>query len=120
MVIDPVKLKNKHSTMRSGMRGRDAARELTLKVNILQVPTIGFSESESIVNLNSKLAGPSERWKEMDELEKQKTHVPSLSRGIQKISRTMASHLEQVRQERSYATSTRFSSCSLSQKPSSS
>ena len=42
MVLDTAKLKNKKSTIELGMRGRDAAKELTLKVNILQVFTIDF------------------------------------------------------------------------------
>ena len=48
-----------------GMRGRDAAEELTLKVNSTKVFTIVFSETKSIVNRNSKLAGQSKgalRW----------------------------------------------------------
>ena len=72
MVLDTAKLKNRKSTILPGMRGRDAAKELTLKVNIsawnawkrccknvdiqgdiLQVFTIVFSETESIVNHNS-------------------------------------------------------------------
>ena len=38
------KPKYKESTIQPGMRGRDAAKELTLKVNLLQVFTIDFSE----------------------------------------------------------------------------
>ena len=38
-------------------RGRDAAKEWTLKVNIAKVFTIVFSETESIVNHNSSLVG---------------------------------------------------------------
>ena len=34
MVLDTAKLKNRKSTILPGMRGRDAAKELTLKVNI--------------------------------------------------------------------------------------
>ena len=44
---------------------RDAAKELTLKKNITKEFTIVFSETKSIVNRNSKLAGPSKsapRW----------------------------------------------------------
>ena len=37
-----------------GMCGRDAARKLTLQVNILQVFTIDFSEIQFIVNHNSQ------------------------------------------------------------------
>ena len=47
-----------------------------------------------------------------------RSHVPSLWRGIQKIPRTVVSHIEKVGQKRADATSTRFSSCSLTQKPS--
>ena len=39
------------------MRGRDAARKLTLKVDILQVYTIDFSEIQLIVNRNSQSDG---------------------------------------------------------------
>ena len=54
------------------------------------------------------------RWTNL----KRKPHVPSLYRGIQKIPKTTVSHLEQVRQKWAYATSTRYWSCCLSQKPS--
>ena len=46
------KLKYEESTTRLGTRERDAARKLTLKVDILQVFTIDFSEIEFIVNHN--------------------------------------------------------------------
>ena len=59
MVLDTAKLKNRKSTKKLGMRGRDAARELILKVNIVQVFTIAFSETKSVVNHNSQLAGQS-------------------------------------------------------------
>ena len=57
MVLDTVKLKNRKSTALPGMRGRDATKELTLKVNISKVFTIDFSETKSIVNHNSQVAG---------------------------------------------------------------
>ena len=44
-VLDMARPKNKQSTMWPGMRGRDAARKLTLEVNILQVLTIDFSKN---------------------------------------------------------------------------
>ena len=53
MVLDTAKLKNRKSTIQRGMRGRDAAKELTLKVDISKVFTIDFSETKSIVNHNS-------------------------------------------------------------------
>ena len=43
MMLDMAKPENKISTMWPAMRGRDAARKLTLKVDILQVFTIDFS-----------------------------------------------------------------------------
>ena len=52
MVLEMAKPKNRKSTIRLGMRGRDAARKLTLKVDILQVFTIDFSEIQFIVNHN--------------------------------------------------------------------
>ena len=36
--------KNKQSTIWPGMRGRDASRKATLKLNILQVFTIGIHD----------------------------------------------------------------------------
>ena len=52
------KLKNRKSTKKKpGMRGRDAAKELTLKVNISKVFTIDFSEIQFIVNHNLQLDG---------------------------------------------------------------
>ena len=57
MVLDRARPKNKQSIIWPGMRGRDAARKLTLKVNILQVFTIDFSEIQFIVNHNSHSDG---------------------------------------------------------------
>ena len=45
MVLDMAKPKNKKSTIWPGMRGRDAARKSTLKLNILQLITIDFSDT---------------------------------------------------------------------------
>ena len=50
------------------MRGRDAVRKSTLKVNILQVFMIHFSEIQFIVNHNSQSDGHNKKWKEWDEL----------------------------------------------------
>ena len=63
MVLDMAKPKNKQSTIWPGMRGRDAARKLTLKVNILQVFTIDFSEIQFIVNYNSQPDGQNQSAK---------------------------------------------------------
>ena len=57
MVLDTKKLKNRKSVKKSGMRGRDAAKEFTLKVNIWKVFTSDFSETKSIVNHNSRSDG---------------------------------------------------------------
>ena len=65
------KLKNRKSTIWPGMRGRDAARKSTLKVNILQVFTTDFSEIQFIVNHNSKSDGQNKKCKELDELAKE-------------------------------------------------
>ena len=57
MVLDMAKPKNKQSTIWPGMRGRDAARKLTLKVNIFMVFTIDFTEIQFIVNHKSQSDG---------------------------------------------------------------
>ena len=56
-MLDMAKPKNQKSTIWLGMRGRDAARKLTLKVNILQVFTIDVSEIQFIGNHNSQSDG---------------------------------------------------------------
>ena len=68
MVLDMARPKNKKSTIWPGMCGRDAARKSTLKVNILQVFTIDFSEIQFIVNHNSQSDGPEQKCKKWDEL----------------------------------------------------
>ena len=65
MVLDMAKPKNRKSTIWPGMRGRDAARKLTLKVNILQVFTIDFSEIQFIVNHNSDGELKCKEWDEL-------------------------------------------------------
>ena len=52
MVLDMAKPKNRKSTKKPGMRGRDAARKLTLKVNFSQVFKIDVPEIKFIVNYN--------------------------------------------------------------------
>ena len=70
-MLDMAKLMNRKSTIYLGMRGRDAARKLTLKMNILQVFTIDFSEIQFIVNHNSQSDGQNKKCKELDELAKE-------------------------------------------------
>ena len=98
------------------IRGRDVAKELTVKKNITKEFTIVFKETKSIVNHNSKLAGPSRSESRMDKLA-QEDHTYRLSKEEFKRYQVV-SHLEQVGQECADATSIRLSSCSLSQKPS--
>ena len=107
--------RTKKSTIWTGMRGRDAARKSTLKLNNLQVFTIDFSEIKSIVNHNSQSDGQNKSAKRWTNLQK-KTTYHFTTEELKKIPRTMVSHLEQVRQKWAYATSTQFSSCCLSQK----
>ena len=63
-----------------GMRGRDAAKELTLKVNILQVFTIDCSEIQHIVNHNSQSDGQNKSAKSGMNLHKKTIHIISLQR----------------------------------------
>ena len=57
MVLDTARPRYKENTTWLGMRGRDAARKWTPKVNILQVFTIDFSEIQFIVNPISQSDG---------------------------------------------------------------
>ena len=80
MVLDMARPKNKQSSIWPGMRGRDAARKSTLKVNILQVFTIGFSGIQFIVNHNSQSDGQNQSAKSGMNLLKKTIHVVSLQR----------------------------------------
>ena len=80
------------------MRGRDAARKLTLNANILQVFTIDFSVIQFIVNHNSQSDGKDKSANNWTNLQKKTTHIVSLQRK-RKESRTMVSYLEQIRQK---------------------
>ena len=62
------------------MRGRDAARKLTLKVNILQVFTIDFLEIQFSVNHNSQSDGQNKSAKSGMNLHKKTIHIVSLQR----------------------------------------
>ena len=76
MVLDMARPKNKQSAIWPGMRGRDAARKLTIKVNILQVFTIDFS----IANHNSQSDGQNNSAKSGMNLHKKTIHIVSLQR----------------------------------------
>ena len=62
------------------MRGRDAASKLTLKVDILHVITIDFSEIQFIVNHNSQSDGQIKSAKSWMNLQKETIHIVSLQR----------------------------------------
>ena len=80
MVLDMARQKNKKSTIWPGMRGRDAERKSTPKVNILQVFTIDFSEIQFIVNHNSQSDGQNKSAKSGMNLHKKTIHIVSLQR----------------------------------------
>ena len=80
MVLDSAKPKNRKSTKKPGMRGRDAARKLTLKVDILQEFTIDFSEIHIIVNHNLQSDGQNKIAKRWTKLQKETTRTISLQR----------------------------------------
>ena len=77
MVLDMAEPKNKENTTWLGMRGRDAVRKSTPKVNILQVFTIDFSEIQFIVNHNSQSDGQNKSAKSGMNLQK-KDHTYKL------------------------------------------
>ena len=80
MVLDTAKPKNRKSTTKPGMRGRDAVRKSTLKVNMSQVFTIDFSEIQFIVNHNSQSDGQHKSAKSGMNMHKNTMHIVSLQR----------------------------------------
>ena len=80
MVLDTARPKYKENTIWLGMRVRDAVRKSTLKVNILQVFTIDFSEIQFIVNHNSQSDGQNKSAKSGMNLQKKTIHTNSLQR----------------------------------------
>ena len=78
MVLDMARPKYKGSTTWLGMRGRDAVRKSALKVNILQVFTIDFSEIQFIVNHSSQSDGQNKSAKRWTNLQKKTIHIVSL------------------------------------------
>ena len=80
MVLDMARPKYKKSTTQPGMRGRDDARKLTLKVDILQVFTIDFSEIQLVVNHNSQSDGQNKSATIWTNLQKNTIHIISLQR----------------------------------------
>ena len=80
MVLETANPKYRENTTWLGMRGRDAVRKSTPKVNILQVSTIDFSEIQFIVNHNSPWDGQNQSAKSGMNLRKKTTHTNSLHR----------------------------------------
>ena len=119
MVLKMAIPKNRKSTILPGMRGIDAAKEMTLKGNILQVFTIVFSETKSFVNHKSQLDGQNKKCIQMAELAKQDHTYHFSKEELKRYQGQWYLTLNKSGKKRAYATSTRFSSCSLSQKPSS-
>ena len=80
MLLDTARPKHKDNTTWLGMRGRDAARKSTSKVNILHVFTIDLSEIQFIVNHNPQSDGWNKRAKSGMNLQKKTIHINSLQR----------------------------------------
>ena len=80
MVFDTAKLKNRESTIRPVTRGRDAAKELILKVDTLLVFTIDFSEIQSVVSHNSQSDGQNKSAKRWTSFQKEIIQVVSFQR----------------------------------------
>ena len=81
MVLDTARPRYKeNNTTWLGMRGRDAVRKSTPKVDILQVFTIDFSEILLIVNHNSKTDGQNNSGKCGMNLQEKTIHTNSLQR----------------------------------------
>ena len=79
-MLDTVRPKYKENTIWPGMRGRDAVRKSTAKVNIVQEFTIDFSEIQFIVNHNSQSDGQNKSAKSETNLQKKTIHIISLQR----------------------------------------
>ena len=80
MVLDTARPRYKENTTWLEMRGRDAARKSTLKVNILRIFTIDFSEIQFMVNHNSQSDGQNNSAKSGMNLQKKIIHINSLQR----------------------------------------
>ena len=79
-VLDTARPRYKENTTWLGVRGRDAVRKSTPKVNTLQVFTIDFSEIQFIVNHNSQSDGQNKSAKSGMNLRKKTTHTNSLQK----------------------------------------
>ena len=83
MVLDTENTKNRKSTTKLRMHGRDAARKLTLTVDILQVFTIDFSEIQFIVNHNSQSDGQDKSAKRSTNAQKKTIRIIFLQRSLE-------------------------------------
>ena len=70
MVLDTARSRYKENTTWLGMRGRDAVRMSTPKVNFLQVFTIDFSEIQFYHESQIAIGWSEQKCKEWDELPK--------------------------------------------------
>ena len=116
MVLDKARPKYKDNTMWPGMRGRDAVRKSTPKVNILQVFTIDFSEIQFIVDHNSQSDGQKKKCKERDELANEDHTYKLTPEERRRYKRTMVSYSEQSRQKLAYEASIWLQSRCLEEK----
>ena len=81
MVLDTARPRYKENTTWLEMRGRDAVRKSTPKMNILS--TTDFSEIQFIVNHNSQSDGQNKSAKSWTNLQKKTIHIISLQRNIE-------------------------------------
>ena len=80
MVLDMARPRYKDNIIWLGMRGRDAVRKSTPKVNMSQVFTIEFSEIQFIVNHTSQSDGQNKSAKSGMNLRNKTIHTNSLQR----------------------------------------
>ena len=99
MVLDTARPRYKENTTWLGMRGRDAARKLTLKVNILQVFTIDFSERSSLSWITTRNRMVRTILQRVGWTCERRPYIQTHSRGKEKIQRTMVSYSRQSRQK---------------------
>ena len=78
--VDTARPKYKENTTWLGMRGRDAARKLTLKVDLRQDFANDSSEIQFIVNHNSQSDGQNKSAKSWTNKQKKTTHIVTLQR----------------------------------------
>ena len=118
MVLDTARPKNKQSTMWLGMRGRDAARKLTPKVNILYRYSRSISQRSSLSRITTRNRMDRTKVQRVGWTCTRRPYISCHSRGNEMKSRTMISYFEQSRQKLAYETSIWFSSRCLNEKSS--